>query len=220
VPFVRFSRDRRGYEHTYLIHAAPRRGAPTRILYWYRTPPGIKVGREAFDPEARRMLESQYPSVSFDWPKLLETPMPPPEAENWRERRRVERSARQARQAAEPEEPAIDAIDAIEPAETPPPAPSQAVVLGAVAVEEEPAAADAPDGANVANPARKRRRRGGRRRRKQGSAADAGNPDDEAVESEPDAAAMAPPVAEQRPLPASPVQASPPPPDTKASDQP
>ena len=101
MPFVRFSRDRRGYEHTYLIHAAPRRGAPTRILYWYRTPPGIKVGREAFDVEARRLLEAQYPTVTFDWPKLLETAIPPPEAENWRERRRVERSARQARQVPE-----------------------------------------------------------------------------------------------------------------------
>jgi ribonuclease E len=214
VPFVRFSRDRRGYEHTYLIHAAPRRGAPTRILYWYRTPPGIRVGREAFDVEARRMLESQYPSVAFDWPKLLETPMPPPEAENWRERRRVERSARQARQTEELEElPA----DAIEPAETPPAAPSQAAVVGAGSVEEEPASADPPDSANAANPARKRRRRGGRRRRKQGSAAEAGNADDEAPDRDPDSRAMPPTLREERALPAAPLPEPPSAQDTKAS---
>jgi hypothetical protein len=219
VPFVRFSRDRRGYEHTYLIHAAPRRGAPTRILYWYRTPPGIKVGRAAFDPEARRLLESQYPAVSFDWPKLLETPMPPPEAENWRERRRVERSARQARQAEEPEEPSAEAI---EPANTPTVAASPPLIVDAVdavAVEEEPASGDSTDGANPANAARKRRRRGGRRRRKQGSAAEAGNPDDESSESEDDPQPPSSSVARERPLPTSPLQTPPSEPESEASEQ-
>jgi ribonuclease E len=178
VPFVRFSRDRRGYEHTYLIHAAPRRGAPTRILYWYRTPPGIKVGREALDAEARRMLEAQYPSVPFDWPKLLETPMPPPEAENWRERRRVERSARQARQTGEPEDLAV------EPIETPGPAPAP---VQEPAVEHAPLTADSAntDSAGSENAVKKRRRRGGRRRRRPGSPTESGSLADHA--SDPDA---------------------------------
>jgi hypothetical protein len=163
VPFVRFSRDRRGYEHTYLIHAAPRRGAPTRILYWYRTPPGIRVGREAFDVEARRILEAQYPSVPFDWPKLLETQIPPPEAENWRERRRVER-ARQARQIEEPEDAAAEPIEIVEPPQA---RPIQEPAVGAPPVEGD--VGEAADSAGTENTSKKRRRRGGRRRRRQGS---------------------------------------------------
>lgn len=103
MPFLRFARDKRGYEHTYLIHASSKKGAPARILYWYRTPPGVKVGRVAFDDEVRRSLEAQHPSISFDWARLMETPVPAPDVEHWRERRRAEKAARQARQTAERE---------------------------------------------------------------------------------------------------------------------
>lgn len=100
MPFLRFSRDKRGYEHIYLIHAQNRRGKPgrPRVLYWYRTPPGVKVGRVPFDAEMRRTLEAQYPDVTFDWKSLESTPVPPPDmSEPWRERRRLERAAKQAR---------------------------------------------------------------------------------------------------------------------------
>jgi hypothetical protein len=202
MPFVRFSRDRRGYEHTYLIHAAPRRGAPTRILYWYRTPPGIKVGREAFDLEARRMLEAQYPSVPFDWPKLLDTPMPPPEQENWRERRRVERSVRQARQAEEPEETAVMPPEVAEPVPVQPilealvETPSEAVE----GLESEPA------GTEGAGNAARKRRRGGRRRRRQGSVPEGGGADP-ALDADLDpGAAASTPGSTQTALPAPSVQ--------------
>ncbi|MGE3177183.1 MAG: hypothetical protein AB7O32_06915 [Vicinamibacterales bacterium] len=99
MPFVRFSRDKRGYEHTYLIHA-PKKGGPARVLYWYRTPPGVKVGRPAFDDAVRKSLEAQYPQVEFDWTDILSATMPPVEVEHWRERRRAEKAAKQARQAA------------------------------------------------------------------------------------------------------------------------
>jgi hypothetical protein len=103
VPFVRVSRDKRGYEHIYLVHAATRRGKPARprILYWYRTPPGVIVGREPFDPAVRRALEAQNPDVTFDWDKLVQMTAAPPDVEPWRERRRVEREAKQARMAEE-----------------------------------------------------------------------------------------------------------------------
>jgi hypothetical protein len=104
VPFLRFSRDKRGYEHTYLVHTPNRRGKPSRprVLYWYRTPPGIKVGRPPFDEEARRRLEAQNPDVAFDWATIVATPMPPPaENEQWRERRRAERAAKYAQRAEE-----------------------------------------------------------------------------------------------------------------------
>ena len=101
MPFLRFSRDKRGYENTYLCETIHRRGKParTKILYWYRTPPGIKVGRPPFDDEVRRTVEAQNPNVRFDWPTIVATPMPPPEPEPWWEKRRAERQARQARRA-------------------------------------------------------------------------------------------------------------------------
>jgi hypothetical protein len=102
VPFLRFSRDKRGYENIYLVHTQTRRGkAPRqRILYWYRTPPGVRVGRSPFDEEARRRIEAQNPELTFDWPTIVATPIPPPaENEQWRERRRAERAAKQAQRA-------------------------------------------------------------------------------------------------------------------------
>jgi hypothetical protein len=106
VPFLRFSRDKRGYENTYLVQIQDRRGKSfrQRILYWYRTPPGVRVGRPPFDEEARRRLEAQNPDVIFDWPAIIATPIPPPaENEQWRERRRAERAAKQAQQADDDE---------------------------------------------------------------------------------------------------------------------
>jgi len=106
VAFVRVSRDKRGYEHIYLIDATARRGKASRprVLYWFRTPPGVMVGREPFDESVRRALEAQYPDVTFDWEKLRKTAIPAPDVEPWRERRRVERAAKQARQAGERED--------------------------------------------------------------------------------------------------------------------
>src|SRR5947208_6165264 len=97
MAFLRFSRDKRGYEYTYLVQPTGRRGKSSpRLLYWFRTPPNIKVGREAFDESVRRTLEAKHRDVSFNWPQLLATPMPPPDTERWRERRRTERAARRA----------------------------------------------------------------------------------------------------------------------------
>jgi hypothetical protein len=67
------------------------------VLYWFRTPPNVRVGREPFDPDLRRALEIQNPGVSFDWKKIVETPIPSADAERWRERRRLERAERTSR---------------------------------------------------------------------------------------------------------------------------
>lgn len=190
MPFLRFSRDKRGYEHTYLVHATNRRGRPTRprVLYWYRTPPGVKVGRAPFDDEVRKMLESQYPGVTFDWKTFESTPMPPPEPEYWRERRRAERAARQARQLDEAEArvPEAEAKGPDLPGEAPPgeaeaaqfplrvrhsdvailpsetaTAPEGPLAEGGSARDVTPVAADVPPLPR----GKRRRRRGGRRRR-------------------------------------------------------
>jgi hypothetical protein len=69
---LRFSRDKRGYENTFVVHAEKRRGrSRSRILYWFRTPPGVKVGRSALDEDAIRLIEQHNPDVDFDWTRIL-----------------------------------------------------------------------------------------------------------------------------------------------------
>lgn len=135
MAFLRFSRDKRGYEHFQLVETTVRRGrSRTKVLYWFRTPPGVKVGREPFDEETRRALEAAYPAVAFDWKKIQSTPIPSADAEKWRERRREERAAKRARkarseadeepgptqtaEAAEPSEP-VEPVEPFEPEELP-----------------------------------------------------------------------------------------------------
>ena len=67
--FLRFSRDKRGYEHFYLVQPTTNRRGKTRarILYWFRTPPGVRVGRLPFDADVQRTIEAQNPGVTFDW---------------------------------------------------------------------------------------------------------------------------------------------------------
>jgi hypothetical protein len=70
VPFLRLTRDRRGFENTFLLHAN-RAGERPRLLYWYRTAPGIVLGRAALDEDAIRTIEEQHPDIDFDWPAIL-----------------------------------------------------------------------------------------------------------------------------------------------------
>jgi hypothetical protein len=116
MAFLRFTRDKRGYEHFYLVQPTTnRRGkVRTRILYWFRTPPNVKVGRQPFDDALRRALEAQNPGVAFDWQKIVDTPIPSADAEKWRERRRAERAERVARQAGTEEEEAASESATVE----------------------------------------------------------------------------------------------------------
>jgi hypothetical protein len=66
------TRDKHGYENTFVIEAERRRGkSRPRILYWFRTPPGVRVGRTALDEQAVRLIEQQNPDIEFDWPRIL-----------------------------------------------------------------------------------------------------------------------------------------------------
>ncbi len=68
---MRFTRDRRGYEHTCIMHAGRRHGKKEgRLLYWFRTPPNVKVGRAPIDEEAIRAIEQQHPDLEFDWARM------------------------------------------------------------------------------------------------------------------------------------------------------
>ena len=154
-----------------------------RLLYWFHTPPNVRVGRTAFDPEVRRTLEAQNPDVAFDWTAIVETPIPPADTERWRERRRVERAMRAASndetvdEGAEPEAPSepgrrVEPVIALPIVETiRDPFPEVSVVP---AEPESNTTGDPLTSSNVSSPApdsaagapahrRKRRRRGRRK---------------------------------------------------------
>lgn len=110
MPYLRLTADRRGVEHTFLLHvAAP--GEPPKVLYWYRTAPGLRIGRPALDDAAMRTIEEQHPDIDFDWPYILdvgamtpvevEAPLPP--------RKRRPRPVEAEVEAGEGVEPPADA---------------------------------------------------------------------------------------------------------------
>jgi hypothetical protein len=164
MPYCRVFRDSRGNEYFSLIHQATGRRGRVRqqLLYWFRTPPNLKIGRRAFDEETTRVLEAQYPDVQFDWQALRATP-PPPVAEPWRERRRAERAARLLREDSDQDVPGQESSRV----QGTPPDPSVDS-----AVDDQPRQADGvgasePDSAGIAvtpvNQMRRRHRRRGRR---------------------------------------------------------
>lgn len=72
MPSLRFSRDKKGYESTFLVHAGRRDGrAVRRLLYWFRTPPNVRVGRAPLDEDAIRAIETHNPDLTFDWARIL-----------------------------------------------------------------------------------------------------------------------------------------------------
>ena len=155
MAFFRFTRDKRGYENFYLVEPTTNRRGKVRqrVLYWFRSPPDIRVGREPFDEGVRRALEAQNPSVTFDWRSILEAPIPSADADKWRERRRAERAAKQAVAADADDEPVVEVVaDRVEKAQ-PEPARAEAVVAGPTSF-----VSNSGDGAR-----KKRRRRRGRR---------------------------------------------------------
>lgn len=89
MPFLRVLRDKRGYETTYLLHwfrdADGRQRS--RVLYVFRTPPGVQVGRQPLEPAVMRELEAAYPDIEFDWRSLRSTQQLVETAETRRPRR-------------------------------------------------------------------------------------------------------------------------------------
>jgi hypothetical protein len=57
-----------------VVHAGRRKGKTrSRVLYWFRTPPGVRVGRAALDEDAIRLIERHNPDVEFDWTRILKS---------------------------------------------------------------------------------------------------------------------------------------------------
>ena len=132
MPFLRLSRDQRGYENTFLLHAVHPGGRP-RVLYWYRSAPGVRVGRLALDEDAIRAIEERYPEIEFDWPLILEEANSlPPEAEL-----RPERPRRKAPRPREFEASTSPAVIA-------PPQPEREPVIEIALAPAPPEALPAP----------------------------------------------------------------------------
>lgn len=103
MAFLKLTRDRRGYENTFLLHTFHPGDRPV-VLYWYRSAPGVRVGRPALDEDAIRTIEEQHPDIDFDWPHILEVGAiiePEIERRPLRQKRRAEPPVR----PAEPEAP-------------------------------------------------------------------------------------------------------------------
>lgn len=98
------------------------------MLYWFRTPPGVKVGRAALDEDAIRLIEQLNPGMEFDWPRILNgqgspatEPRPPVEAR--RQRPDSRRSQPQAAPHSAPSPrplPPAPAAEAVRPHREPP----------------------------------------------------------------------------------------------------
>jgi hypothetical protein len=139
VPFLRVIRDKRGYETTYLMHWY-REGSRqrSRILYVFRTPGGVRVGRGPLDPEVLREIEREYPDIDFDWQVVVDNQQvvdTNPEPRRPRKRRREDEPAEAAGSGAPvpPEKPAR-----AEPLQSPPPVRPQipSTIAGATPDEQ------------------------------------------------------------------------------------
>lgn len=97
MPFLRIIRDKRGYETTYLMHWYKEGNRQrSKILYVFRTPGGVRVGRAALESDILRTLEAQYPDIAFDWKAVLDNQQvvePAPEIRRPRKRKRSDEEA-------------------------------------------------------------------------------------------------------------------------------
>jgi hypothetical protein len=115
LPFLRVVRDKRGYETTYLMHWY-REGQRqrTKILYVFRSPGGVRVGRNVLEPEVLRQLEAEHPDIQFDWSavkdnkQIIDTAPEPrrrPRRSDGEERARPPAPAASEERAATPQPP-------------------------------------------------------------------------------------------------------------------
>ena len=79
MPFIRYARDKRGYESTFVMHAyrGSNGASRTRVLYFFRSPSIAKVGRWPLEGEVMEALEHTHPDLTFDWQSLLREPTLP-----------------------------------------------------------------------------------------------------------------------------------------------
>ena len=95
MPFLRVIRDKRGYETTYLMHwFRDGNRQRSRILYAFRTPGGVRVGRDPLGPEILREIEARHPEIAFEWKVIRDNQqIVEPAVEQRRRRPRSEEAA-------------------------------------------------------------------------------------------------------------------------------
>lgn len=132
MPLLRVIRDKRGYETTYLMHWY-REGnrQRSRILYVFRSPGGVRVGRNALEPEVLRQLESQHPEIDFDWKAVVDNQQIVEPASDQRRPRRREAGAAPRPAAEAP--PRVEAPAAVQ---QPPRPPVPSAIEGATPEEQ------------------------------------------------------------------------------------
>jgi hypothetical protein len=94
----------------------------SRILYVFRTPGGVRVGRQPLDPDIQRQIESLNPDIAFDWSVVRDN------------QQIVEPVVEQRRRRPKREEGEAAAVDAL-PATTPPaaqPGPARPPIPAAI----------------------------------------------------------------------------------------
>lgn len=131
MPSIRYTRDKRGYETTYVVHGyRPMQGpGRTRVLYLFRSPSHATVGRRPLDDEARVALEHTHPDVSFDWQALSREIAMPRERERDRDKDQPSRSWREIRAQQKEQKAAAAALAA--------PMASPARAVPAVVVDDQ-----------------------------------------------------------------------------------
>ena len=125
MPFIRQTRDKRGFEQTYVMHAyhqGPGTSGRARVLYLFRSPANLRIGRTALDAEVMEALEHTHPDLSFDWGSISREVAAPPRPEP--------QNDRHARRQGRPSTPVPDRPPSrpVEPA--PPPVPADDSLLG------------------------------------------------------------------------------------------
>ena len=141
MPFLRVIRDKRGYETTYLMHWY-REGSRqrSRILYVFRTPSGVRVGREPLAPDVLRQIEARHPDIAFDW-EVVRDNQQVVEPLLDRGRRRPRRDEGEAPAVPQPPPPATSGFQAPGPSEKPaaivPPRPPIPSALQGATLDEQ-----------------------------------------------------------------------------------
>ena len=139
MPFLRVIRDKRGYETTYLMHwFRDGNRQRSRILYVFRTPGGVRVGRDPLEPAVQRELESRHPEIPFEWKVIREhQQIIEPAAEQRRRRPKSEEAAASAPPAAVPAAPSAGGPPGSPPFEAAArPKPIPATIIGTTADEQ------------------------------------------------------------------------------------
>ena len=66
MPFIRQTRDKRGFEQTLVMHSYQSGGQRPRVLYLFCSPANLRVGRTALDAEVMEALEETLRPLAED----------------------------------------------------------------------------------------------------------------------------------------------------------